>query len=361
MSSSELSYWLALRRFPKFGPKRIGRMIKVFASMKEAFLASRNALIACGIEPKIAEQFIAERVFINPEKELEKLHQNNQQAVTLKDENYPPALKEIFDPPPVLFIRGNLPSPNRTHLAVIGSRKPTSYGLQAVRDLVEPLTRSGAVIVSGLAYGIDAEAHKVTLNIGGSTIAILGAGLDDDNLYPSQHRAIAAQIIASGGALISEHPPGTHALKHHFPARNRIIAGLCSAVLVIEATKKSGSLITARAALEQGRDVLAVPGSIYSPLSEGSNNLIKIGAGAVTSAEDVLNALNLENREAPPDYQPGSAEEETLFKTLSKEPLHIDELVIKSGLIISDTMRTLTLMEMKGSARHVGGKYYVRG
>ena len=270
-------------------------------------------------------------------------------------------MKTIFDPPPVLFVRGVLPDPKRVHLAVVGTRKPSTYGLQVTQEFVGPIARSGVVIVSGLAYGVDAAAHEATLEVGGTTVAILGGGLDDDNVYPSQHRALASRIVAGGGAVISEFPVGTHAMPQNFPFRNRIIAGMTRGTLVTEALIKSGSLITARGAIEIGRDVFAVPGSIYSPLSEGPNNLIKTGSFPVTTPEDVLSRLGMVVRETKPDYVPGSVEERTVYDALTREPLHVDELTVATGMEPRSVTSTLTLMELKGSARHLGGLYYVRG
>ena len=222
-------------------------------------------------------------------------------------------------------------------------------------------TACGAVIVSGLAYGVDAIAHRATLDAGGTTVAVLGGGLDEENVYPSQHRTLAAHIVAGGGAVVSEFPIGTHVMKQNFPFRNRVISGLSRGTLVIEAKATSGSLITARCAMEAGRDVFAVPGSIHSELSEGPNNLIKTGAFAVTTPADVLSRLGLEVRETKPDYAPGSAEEKTIYDALTREPQHVDELTAKTNLAPATISSTLTLMEMKGSARHLGGLYYVRG
>lgn len=360
--NDDLGYWLALTRFRKFGAMRFKKLTVSFPTMQEAFCAGRNELIRAEIEPALADEFLVARESIDPQKELALLAEHDAHAVTVNDPAYPPLLKSIYDPPPVLFIRGTLPDSQRPHLAVVGSRHPSSYGQTVVRDLIEPLAESGVVIVSGLAYGIDALAHRAAIEKRGATIAVLGAGLDHDNIYPTQHRALASSIVAAGGALVSEFPIGTHALKQHFPFRNRVIAGLCRATLVIEAAAKSGSLITARSALESGREVLAVPGSIHSSLSEGPNNLIKMGATPVTAIDDILQSFGLVKPNAKPQdaYVPGSREEKTLRDLLSQDPLHIDELVDRSALPAKTVTATLTLMEMKSAARHIGGMYYVR-
>ena len=336
--------------------------------MKAAFEATSAELADAGIDETVAEAFVSQRPLLDPARELTLLETHDVRALTLLDPLYPPALKAIHDPPAVLFVRGTLPDSSRPHLAVVGSRHPSRYGKDATEAIVGPLARAGVVIVSGLALGIDGCAHAAAVDAEGSTIAVMGAGLDDDNIYPSMHRTLASRMMAGGGALVSEFPIGTHVLKHHFPFRNRIIAGLCKATLVIEAKEQSGSLITARAALESNRDVFAVPGPISSPLSIGPNNHVKTGnAALVTSADDVLFALGLRVERPASDPAPAtpivadSKEEAGILKVLGHEPLHMDEIIRVSGLPAPTASSTLTLMEIKGSARHVGGRQYVRG
>jgi len=283
------------------------------------------------------------------------------EVITRDDPRYPILLKQIYDPPRELRVRGRLPPSDALSLAVVGSRKPTPYGERVVRDLVEPITRSGIVIVSGLAYGIDAAAHEAACRVGGTTVAVLGSGVDTKSIFPAGNRALAERIIDAGGAVISEFPDGTPPLKHHFPIRNRVIAGIAKGTLVVEAAAKSGSLITARSALENGREVFAVPGAIHSEMSEGPNNLIKMGARAITSPEDILSVFGQEVKKTTTHHEPGSPNEATILAVLTIEPLHIDDIIRASGLDSSQTSSTLTLMEMKGSARHVGGMYFVRG
>ena len=361
MTNTDLPYWLALSRFRKFGPVRMKKLIEAFDTMCDVFHASVPELVQAEIEPRIAKQFCSERSAVDLQKELALLKEHGVAVVTIKDPAYPPLLKEIYDPPAILFYRGTLPNPEHFHLAVIGSRKPSLYGKQVVKTLVEPLAQTQTVIVSGLAYGIDAIAHKTTIDVQGTTVAVLGCGVDQNTIYPTANRLLAKSIIDQGGAVLSEFPIGTPPLKQHFPFRNRIIAGMCKGTLVIEAAQKSGSLITARLSLESGRDVYAVPGPIHSPLSAGPNNLLKMGAIAVTQAKDIL--PHLYESQSPSNktpYQPGSAEEATIYKLLSIEPQHLDELTRQSTLPSSKVTSTLTLMEMKGSATHVGGQYYVR-
>ncbi len=282
-------------------------------------------------------------------------------VIKIHDSAYPRRLKEIHSPPKLLYIKGVLPVYTNLALAVVGTRKTSPYGRAITPTLVGALARAGVLIVSGLALGIDALAHQAALDAGGQTIAVLGCGLDA--VYPVANWQLANEIVSRGGALISEYPPGTPPLKQHFPARNRIISGLSRGVLVIEGSEDSGSLITAKFAVDQNRDVLAVPGNIMSKTSTGPNNLIKMGAKAVTSAEDVLAALDLElagQYRENSTIIPTSPDEELLLKCINHEPVHIDEIIQKSKLNTSIINSTLTMMEMKGFVRHLGGMYYVR-
>lgn len=359
----DLGYWIALTRFPKFGPIRLAKLANYFPSMKEAFEASVTEFTQAQIEPNVAEAFLSARATLDPVKELERLAREGLSAITMLDDAYPAALKTLHAPPAVLYIRGTLPSAARPHLAVVGSRHATAYGIDATKAIIGPLARSGVVIVSGLAYGIDAHAHMATLEAEGATIAVLGSGVDEASVYPSQHRTLASRIVAGGGAVLSEFPPGTPSLPQHFPIRNRVISGLSRATLVIEATEKSGSLITARAALEQGRDVFAVPGPIHSPLSSGPHNLIKMGAACVTSADDVLHALGLASAAAPISaeaYHPENPDETALYNALNAQPQHADDLADSTGLPSPRVSSLLTLLEMKGAVRGVGGMCYVK-
>lgn len=208
-------------------------------------------------------------------------------SIKLESLEYPGLLKQIHDPPRLLYYRGTLPV-NTTNIAIVGSRKLSTYGQQVIEKIILPLSREKICIVSGLAYGADACAHEIALKVGLPTLAVLGSGIDDQSIYPAAHRELAKKIIAAGGAIISEFAPGTKSLPHYFPLRNRIISGVSKAIVVIEAANKSGALITAHTGLEQNRDIYAVPGSIFNPLSEGTNNLIKKGAKPITDASDLL-------------------------------------------------------------------------
>jgi DNA processing protein len=366
--TDDLGYWLALVRFRPFGAVSITRLHDAFANMQTAFEASAQELVRAGIDDGLARRFVEERAMIDPAKELDLLREHEIRAVTLADANYPEQLKAIHDPPAVLFVRGSIPDSMRPHMAVVGSRHPTAYGKRAAAEIVGPSAAAGVVIVSGLALGIDAIAHEAALEHRGTTIAVLGSSIEDANVYPSHNRRIASRILSSGGALLTEFPIGTHALPQYFPFRNRIISGLCRATLVVEAAQKSGSLITAKSALEQNRDVFAVPGSIHSELSAGPNNLLKMGATPVTCADDVFHHLGMpaakkvvEARgKGIPTYAPANATEQAIVDCLSAEPMHNDEIVRACSLPASAISAALTLMEMKGAVRHIGGMHYVK-
>jgi len=361
MQTDQLKYLLGLVRFTKFGAIRIARIRNHFLDLEHAFNASAQELTEAGIEHKFAKGFIEARSSINPGHELLLLEQHQVEAIPYGDERYPEFLSTIYDPPAVLFVKGTLPRPNSSYFSVVGTRKLTRYGEQTAFDLIYPIAQTGLVITSGLALGIDATAHKATLDAGGTTIAVLASGLDEEHIGPKTNIPLAREIVTRGGALISEFPIGTEAFKSHFPFRNRIISGIAQGTLVIEAAERSGSLITARSALEQGREVFAVPGPITSPMSAGPNNLIKMGAHVVTEANDVLGVLGLTQSSSDlPAPEPENEIETTLIKNLNKQPLHVDDLIRTTNLEPSLVTSTLTLMEMKGMVCHVGGMNYIK-
>lgn len=274
---------------------------------------------------------------------------------------YPALLKEIPYPPKTLYVEGNAQLLSRPTLAVVGTRTPTAYGLATVTALLEPVIRAGIVIVSGFALGIDGRAHQTAVDLGAPTVAVLGCGLDIN--YPYEHQHLRQQILANGGALVSEFSAGTPPLRHHFPQRNRIISGLTSATLLVEAGEKSGALITAKFAADQNRDVLVVPGPISSPMSVGPLNWLKLGATPVTSAEDLLRVFSLTSppSKAPKHtYQPQSPIERTILDVLAAEALHIDELIEQCRLDSSVVSATLSLLEINGAVHHLGGLVYTR-
>jgi len=362
----ELKYWIGLNHFPKFGPVRYKKIIKYFSNensnLKNAFNASTREFAKAGIEENIATEFISARVKINPEQIIENLNRENIKVATINSEFYPKLLQEIYNPPPLLYYKGDINLDNEFTLAVVGTRKCTSYGRQVTEKIVRDLTQNKLTIVSGLALGIDTLAHLTTLDMAGKTVAVLGSGLDKQSIYPSSNRYLADKIIANNGCVISEFPPGTQPLRYNFPQRNRIISGLSLGTLVIEAGEKSGALITAMHSLEQNREVFAVPGNIFSPVSEGPNKLIKIGAKSVTTAKDIIETLDLAQITAYIDNKkimPESEEEKKIITWLTHEPIHIDEIVRLTKLDTSAINSTLTIMEMKGMVKNLGGMQYV--
>ena len=359
-NNNDLIYWNTLALFPKFEAKKLKQIADYFPQMKIAWQAPIFEFIKAGIEQEIAQEFVEWRKKIEPEKEWEKLEKEKIKVITIKDENYPKLLKEIYNPPAVLYIKGELYREEKYPLAVVGTRKMTFYGREITEQIVKNLARAGLTIISGLALGIDGLTHKITLKEKGRTIAVLGGGIDEKTIYPSIHKDLVKKIILAGGAVISEYPVGIRPTRYSFPARNRIIAGLALGTLVIEAPMESGALITARLALDQNREVFAVPGNIYNKNSEGCNWLIKLGAKVVTRADDILEALNLELLlEKKKEIRAETKEEEILLKYLSKEPVHIDELTQKSGLPSSQVSATLSMMEIKEKVKNIGGGHYV--
>lgn len=269
-------------------------------------------------------------------------------VITIDDPGYPQLLREIADPPRVLYVRGNLALEGKETVAVIGTRKPTPYGVQVTEKLVRDIARQ-CIIISGLAYGIDAQAHKAAVSSGGITVAVLGSGVDDTSIYPADNRGLAQEIIQSGGAVISEYPPGTEPQRHHFPQRNRIIAGLSSKIVVVEAGEGSGALITAGLGLDYNREVLAVPGPITSPASTGPNQLIAAGARPVLEASDIAEILItlIDNNL--------TEVEQIVYNTLVAGSRTINEIVQLTNLPAAEINTLVTLLEMKGIIINGGG------
>lgn len=281
--------------------------------------------------------------------------------IAINDEQYPAQLREIAQPPKALYIRGHIPK-NKPSVAVVGTRHCTPYGHRATDSIVRGLVRAGVVIVSGMANGIDTEAHKAALSAGGETIAVLGSGIDESVLYPQGNKMLAREI-EKHGAVISEFDPYAKSETYYFPQRNRIISGLSLGVVVIEAKQKSGALITSNFALEQNREVFAVPGSIHWETSVGPNNLIKQGAKCVTCAEEILEELNIPFAEETPRIWAGrTPAEEKILSVLSRTqgaPLHIDAIVQETNLSPQEVSSTLTAMELEDMLKNLGGDYYV--
>lgn len=281
------------------------------------------------------------------------------QKISINDKNYPELLKKIPNPPQELYFEGALQKSEKYPLAVVGTRKLSAYGRQVTEYFVRTLAQSGLTIISGLALGIDGLAHQTTLDAGGRTIAVLGSGLN--HIFPTVHKKLAKGIIKSDGVIISEYSPDTPAYKSNFPARNRIISGLSLGVLIIEAPKKSGALITAKLALKQKRKVFVIPGRIYDKNSAGTNQLIKQGAQAVTKPEDILKALKIKSSFTEKQKTSNLSErEKLLLRFLSKNPIHIDELTKKTKLKTNEIVSCLTMMEVNDIVKNLGGGQYIR-
>ena len=361
MERTELGYWVALGRVPQIGRARFSLLEARFESMEEAWNARPAALEAAGLTGAPLSSLLAARDGISPEAELEKLDRKGVRALTWHDEQYPRRLKEIYDRPPILYVLGQLTAADEWSLTVVGTRRATVYGRQAVEELAGQLAGNGITVVSGLARGIDAIGHQAALAAGGRTIAVLGCGLD--LIYPPEHLRLA-QEIKERGALMSDYPLGTQPRSSYFPRRNRIMVGLSLGVLVIEGDLKSGALITARQALDENREVFAVPGSIYSPTFRGTNWLIQHGqAKLVTQVEDILEELNLTmagHQMEAKELLPADETEATLLRSLSAEPIHIDDLRRNSGLPIDTVSSGLAMLELKGMVRQVGTMNYVK-
>jgi DNA processing protein len=282
--------------------------------------------------------------------------------ITLADEHYPSQLKEISDPPPIIFVRGNQNLLTLPQLSIVGSRNPSTMGIETARTFAKALAQFGFVITSGLALGIDAAAHEGALAAHGYTIAVAGTGLD--RVYPARHKELATEIVKTG-AVISEFPPGTAAKADHFPRRNRIISGLCQGLLVVEAAKESGSLITARMALEQNREVFAIPGSIHNPLARGCNALIREGAKLVETTQDILEELSQyyqpHNQDEKISVQSTlDLEQQTLLNLIMFSPTSIDYLVEHTGYTVEVISSMLLILELQGYLAATAGGCYTR-
>lgn len=356
-----MKYFNALNKISGVGPQKIKILINYFGESENIWKAGLESLKKSGIGEKLAEKIFLEKNNIDPDWEFQKLEKENIQLLILGNSNYPTLLKEISNPPYILYKKGEIDLNASPMIAIVGSRKYSAYGSQIARNIAKDLTNAGIVVVSGMAFGIDTFAHRGALENSGKTIAVLGNSLDDKNIYPRNNFNLSREII-NNGALISEYPPETSAGPLTFPARNRIIAGLTLGTLVVEAGEKSGALITAHMALEYNREIFSVPGSIFSPSSIGTNNLIKSGAKVVTGVKDILEELDLSEKSKETKIipkNPSSKEEEILLKILSSDPLHIDNISKIAKLQTATCASTLSMMEIKGWAKNIGGQNYI--
>jgi DNA processing protein len=364
LGEAELACWVAFTRVRGIGPMRFGRLLSYFGSAEAAWRAGSSDLLASGLDARCTEALLAQRAKAPPEAEMERLTRAHVEAIALPDPRYPALLSEIYLPPPVFFLRGTLAPSDAWSVAIVGTRKASPYGTQVTETLAGGLARQQITVVSGLAVGIDTIAHKAALKAGGRTIAVLGSGVDV--IYPAENTRLAAEIIEHG-ALLSEYPPGTRPEAGNFPARNRIVSGLARGVLVTEAPKPSGALITAARALEQNREVFAVPGpipgSILRAHCEGTNSLIQQGAKLVMRVQDILEELQLQEapqQQAMCEILPATGTEAALLALLSgaAEPQHIDELCRAAALPTGEVASTLVMMELKGLVRQVSPMTY---
>jgi DNA processing protein len=329
--------------------------------MEEAWKASASELMAAGLDRGTVTSIVSSRAAIDPNAELERLQKAGVRAYCWLDDEYPPRLKEIDDRPPVLYMRGTLTAEDEWAVAIVGTRRATPYGRQAAEHFAGDLSRHKITIVSGLARGIDAVAHRAALSSGGRTIAVLACGLD--MVYPPEHAKLAMEIMQRG-CLVSDYPIGTQPRSEYFPRRNRILSAISLGVLVVEGDVDSGALITARMALDQNREVFAVPGSIYSPTYRGANKLIRDGeAKLVANAEDILEELNLTMATHQMELRevlPADPTEARLLKVITNQPIHIDEVQRASGLPIATVSGALAMLELKGAVRQVGPMNFVK-
>jgi len=349
---------IGLSHFVKFGPAGLKKLHFRLHSWTAVWLADAGTLSQAGLDAELAHEFTAWRANFNLVHSFKILETEKIKVVFLHEEDYPEPLKNIPQPPLLLYYQGKLKQNLWTSaLAVVGSRKYTRYGERVIEDIIRPIARLGITIVSGLALGIDALAHSAALNEQGLTVGVLGSGLDQNNLYPAANRRLGQAIIDHGGALISEFAPGTPGYKFNFPRRNRIIAGLAQGTVVIEANIKSGSLITANYALDANREVMAVPNSIYAESSSGTNHLLQAGAKLVASSQDILDVLNFNTPTLERIEQITvnlSPEEELILEALQGQEKTINDLTKELKLDISQINSRLSIMEINGLVRSAG-------
>ncbi len=353
------AYWVGLNLVKGIGAARFAALLTHFGTPKAAWEAPAQQLRDIGFPSPVVKSLLEVRDQVDLEQVWAQILEKDINLIVLEDDAYPMRLRQIDQPPPVLYTIGELTPQDEWAVAIVGTRKATHYGQQAAEETAAFLAQNGVTVVSGLARGIDSIAHRAALDAGGRTIAVLGSGVD--RIYPAENRNLA-QTMSSRGAVISDYPLGTPPEAGNFPPRNRIIAGLSIAVVVVEAGERSGASITANYALEQGREVFAVPGNIYSPQSKGTNRLIRNGAHPLLAPEDLLEVLNLtmvtEHQKAR-IVLPANAVEAAIFEALGHEPIHVDQIGQQAKLPIEQVSAALTMMELKGMVRQVGGMRYV--
>lgn len=361
LTQKELEYWMST--IPKIGTVKIGKLLSFFGSEREVFQSRKAVIEASGcITQSEAEVLVRSRDCECIKREYERMQQKNIRLISIHENEYPEKLRVIAKAPYSMFLRGKLPEENRVSVAIVGARNCTSYGKELAQWFGRELSNAGIQVISGMAYGIDGFAHWGALRGKTPTYAILGSGIDV--CYPRENYELYMHLQQKGG-ILSEYAPGVKGKGFQFPMRNRIISGLSDAVLVIEARKKSGSLITADLALEQGKDVLAVPGRVCDPLSEGCLNLLKQGAEPVTCPEDIIGNFHL--REMAERHrierQPVMLDtpEKRIYAALSLEPKHIDQILRETNMVMAQVISILVQMELDGYVRQPVKNYYIRG
>jgi DNA processing protein len=355
----DIRYWVGFSLIPGIGRVKLAQLENYFGDLENAWKAPAVDFKHAGLDSSSIQAISSWQPKISPEAEIEKLDRYGVKVFLYNDSSYPPRLKEIYDYPPMLYVRGSLLPQDEWCLSIVGTRRATVYGRQVTEEIVTDLAQSKITIVSGLAKGIDSVAHQAALDAGGRSIAVFACGLDI--VYPSENAELARHIMQQG-ALISEYPLGTRPKAENFPRRNRIMSGISLGVLVAEADETSGAMITARMALEQNREVFAIPGSILSPASRGPNHLIQEGAKLVRDYTDILEELNLMTVARQMEMKeviPASDTESLLLKHLRAEPTHVDEVCRSSGLPVATVSSTLAMMELKGLVRQQGPMSYV--
>lgn len=364
--------WLALRLTSGLGARLAGKLLRQFGAPEEVFRASLTELEACRLPTAVAQAVVSRAAFRDAEKEVAELRRLGYGLLNWEESAYPKRLLEIYDPPPLLYVRGDTEVLRRHSIAIVGTRRPTPYGNQISERIARDLAERGLVIVSGLARGVDSSAHRgACASLRGATIGVLGCGVDV--VYPKENRKLFAEV-EKRGAIISEFPLGAHPAPENFPVRNRVVAGMALGTVVIQGAQYSGSLITSRLAMEFGREVFGVPGNVTEPASFAPNQLIKQGAKLVTGWEDIVEELPTEIRaelfpveattaeERASLFEQGlSAAEKKLYDRIRiEEAVHVDELVESTGLSSSETLAALCEMEMRGIIRQLPGKQFVR-
>lgn len=358
----DIKYLLALHSINGLGPIRLKAILDYFGNPEAAWKAETKEFLQIGIPQNVVKLLIEARKSLDPEKYLESIKKSGISWVTIFDEKYPKLLKEIYDPPTVLYYKGEILPQDGKAIAVVGTRKVTGYGRLVTEKLTKELVEFGLTIVSGLARGVDTEAHKTAILSNGRTLAVLGGGLK--NIFPPENTDLARKIISGYGAVISEFPPDHPSLPGNFPARNRVISGLSKGVLVTEAAEDSGSLITARCALDQGREVFAVPGPITSELSKGPSFLIKQGAKLITEAGEILEELGIDKYQVSSIKYKGEDKltdiEKKILGYLENESKHVDEICRTLNLSAAQVSASLIKMEIQGIVKNLGGGNYLK-